>query len=217
MKLSTSTQSLDQRLCLHDFKMNLARTLHSEQLQKFTSTTTPDMQQIITSTTKKSSSHKKHRLNHKKPMAPRIPVKVTSAYSTFTDNHDDHDNDETQTQVDDSTSSLHSSSYYTYSSPLVIKADTTQMIKSKCDSPFLLRKIPRANSSGDNLFKRCDSGLSSLSSAQMFFAEISEFWPPPPPRQTPSTSSTNLTNTNTTSSSNNSTFYYFTNKFGLVK
>ena len=79
MKLAVSTQSLvDQRVYLSDFKMNLAKTLHSDHLKKFTSITTIDSIEPSKSCVQLVGKHRRHRnfTNHKKPMAPRMPVKV---------------------------------------------------------------------------------------------------------------------------------------------
>lgn len=140
------------------------------------------------------------------------------------------------------------------------------MIKSKCDSPFLLRKLPRVGvgdvgdgSSRSNVTSASssaiaaavlksrqpqghylppiaayDSGVSSLSSAQMFFADISEFWAPttaPPTSarvscdgndhrrmRTASSSCTSIPLRSASSSHASShVLNFFTQKLGLIK
>ena len=123
------------------------------------------------------------------------------------------------------------------------------MLKSKCDSPFLMRKLPRVGVGDSNCRGRpqaiqmkynlphisaagYDSGVSSLSSAQMFFADISEFWPSGSKtkssnrrirRNTASSSSISLSHSTstqqptTTTSFNSLAYNFFTNKLGLIK
>lgn len=174
------------------------------------------------------------------PITTRTPSSVTlnSVHSA----DDQHDSD---------SSDAHSSfsHYYTYSSHLVVGQPTDAMhmtaantserpmeilpplIKSKCESPFLLRKLSRAvlNDKWNHMPSMpipttYDSGVSSLSSAQMFFADISEIWQTPShsastsrshcSRPTPSVSSSSLPSSNSTA---NSTFHYLTNKLAFIK
>lgn len=171
MKLSASANSLNKKdvhLDLHNFRMNLSRTLNSNFLKKFHDLTNQD--------TSKKETETKSKFRNRLSSTPSMPVKVTNGYISTNPNVAPIFDDFFQLKKQNS---------------------TNEFIQSKCQSPFLLRRSIQS----DEVFefnpkiehpdsysiissnvstlrmKECnqsDSGLSSLNSAQLFFAEIKE-------------------------------------------
>lgn len=137
---------------------------------------------------------------------------------------------------DDSNSSIYSFSYYyTYSNEFAGAGVSRQhqsepiagvLVKSKYESPFLLRRLQNTEKTIRKM--ECetpvvaDSGVSSLSSAQMFFADISEFWHSSSSAASSSGSSRRFRATSsaslpTNACSVNSALFYLTNLLKFVK
>ncbi|CAF0753825.1 unnamed protein product [Brachionus calyciflorus] len=173
IKLSASANNLNKKdlhLDLHNFKMNISRTLNSNFLKKFHDLTN---HHDLDNTKKIENLKFRNRLSS----IPTIPVKVTNNYI-----------------------SINPSPLFTSDIDIDINSKkickNPEFVKSKCQSPFLLRRSIQSEDSIDlNILpindnysnissnvstlrvKDCnqsDSGLSSLNSAQLFFSEIKE-------------------------------------------
>lgn len=167
MKLSSSVNCLnrkDVRLDLQNFKMNISKTLNSNYLKKF-----HDLNQEMS-----CKSDEKKTFRKCLSLTPSIPLKVSNPYVSMNPNEFDNEK--------------------------IIHKTNNDFIKSKCHSPFLLRRSIQSEESlnvkafenhaenfenysnissnvstlrlkGSNL---TDSGLSSLNSGQLFYAEMKE-------------------------------------------
>lgn len=168
MKLSNSSNYLnkkDVRLDLQNFKMNISKTLNSNYLKQF-----HELNQDMNTKQDNKKTFRKHL-----SLTPSIPLIVNNKYVSI--NPKEPDNEK------------------------IIDKYNNDFIKSKCQSPFLLRRsiqsseslnlktienhlenfenYSNASSNVSTLrLKDCnlttDSGLSSLNSGQLFFAEMKE-------------------------------------------
>ncbi len=166
---SSSSFSAD----LHDFKMNLTKTLNSNYMLTFNEK-------------RRTSFRFKQKQPKRPPKAssiPCIPVKVIPSYYmnknnetdlTNSDDDDDDDDDESEDEI---------------------SSNASVLVKSKFNSPFLFRKslvlndssneIHSCVSSEENLSNmsslvstsisgKSDSGVSSMNSADLFIADLKE-------------------------------------------
>ena len=197
MKLSVSTSSLQFKqnaaMQLHDFKMNIGKTLNSNFLQQFNTATNKKVTKCETKKKKKQ----RRTVTFSKVSTPCIPVKVNSNLHTMTTCHnsklklvrqeiDVTDNSSNESDLDLTNDEIYSA----YFSPVVeddTGGDPSQQPSSQSNLNTSLPNINislnhsismSSNSSMNTLnidISQSDSGLSSLNSAQLFFAEIREY------------------------------------------
>ncbi|RNA25819.1 hypothetical protein BpHYR1_004899 [Brachionus plicatilis] len=162
MKISSSANCLnrkDVRLDLQNFKINLSKTLNSNFLKKF-----HDSNQDMN-----IKPNEKIKFRCRLSSTPSIPVKVSNQYVSMNPKESDYG------------------------------INCNDFIQSKCQSPFLLRRSIQSEESLNSkkelengaenletysnissnvstlrLKDLSDSGMSSLNSAQLFFAEMKE-------------------------------------------
>jgi len=197
MKLSVSSSSLnfkqDAAMQLHDFKMNIGKTLNSNFLQQFNTTTLANKNSNKCETKKKKKGGKKQQrtVTFSKVSMPCIPVKVNSDLHTMSTCHSikpiiirheiettDHSSNESDLDLDND------EIYSAYFSPIIEDNKMEEDENSNKDNQLnvnisLNHSISLSSNSSMNTLitgsGQSDSGLSSLNSAQLFFAEIREY------------------------------------------
>ena len=198
MKLSVSTSSLhfkqNATMQLHDFKMNIGKTLNSNFLQQFNAATNKKVTKYETKKKKKQ----RRTVTFSKVSTPCIPVKVNSNLHTMTTCHnsklklvrqeiDVTDNSSNESDLDLTNDEIYSA----YFSPVIEDTggggDSSQQPTPQSNLNTSLPNMNislnhsismSSNSSMNTLnidISQSDSGLSSLNSAQLFFAEIREY------------------------------------------
>ena len=232
MKLSVSASSLNRKehvaMQLHDFKMNMCKTLNSNFLQQF-NTETPIKEKTKKNKMNKSDSSEKKRQKKKvqrrvtfsKSPTPCMPVKV-NPNANYTMRHGDsqktvsYDNTSlNDSDIELSNEDIYSAYFNIIGDEAIREAD--YLVKSECQSSFLLRRTSVTRYDLDDMKQagnddyadakhdeqldlrtnfalnhssslstnsstvstlttgtQSDSGMSSLNSAQLFFAEIRE-------------------------------------------
>ena len=130
---------------LHDFKMNLMKTLNSEYMTKF--------------------NDNNSKLKRFKKNIPRIPVKVipNNYYSTNNNNNNNNNSSESEEEEDILIKSK-------LNSPFLFRKSITSI--DYCVS--LKDSISSLSVGGSSSISQADSGLSSVDSTQLFISDLKE-------------------------------------------
>jgi hypothetical protein len=212
MKLSMSTSNLlhyphqpnihqhnkqNAAMQLHDFKMNLGKTLNSNFLQQF-NTTKKDLACNDGVYKKRKSKKMMRTVTFSKVSTPCIPVKVNSNAIYYNSNNSiasatcqkskmirkeiydtDHSSNESS-DLDLANDEVYSA-FFTMVSEENKEDTNKEILKNNNNNSSLNHSISISSNSSTNTMlsnktdNQSDSGLSSLNSAQLFFAEIREF------------------------------------------
>jgi len=212
MKLSVSTSNLhhyhhsnsnkqNAAMQLHDFKMNIGKTLNSNFLQQF-NTTKKDLASNNGVYKKRKSKKMMRTVTFSKMSTPCIPVKVNSNATYYNSNNSiasatcqkskmirkgiydtDHSSNESS-DLDLANDEVYSAFFTMVSEENkedAMKSITNDILNNNNNNNSLNHSMSISSNSSTNTMlsnkadNQSDSGLSSLNSAQLFFAEIREF------------------------------------------